>query len=79
MEPYFWGSGYGKDLIIKALSFCVDNEFNKVILWTNKELETARLIYQKFGFKLKRTQRSILSNKVLLEEQWELELKDFHL
>ncbi|MEW4428226.1 GNAT family N-acetyltransferase [Paenibacillus pabuli] len=79
IEPHFRGSGYGKDRIIKALSFCVDNGFNKVILWTNEELEAARFIYQKIGFKLKITQRSILSNKVLLEEQWELELKDLHL
>lgn len=79
IEPHFRGSGYGKDLIIKALSFCVDNGFNKVILWTNEELEAARFIYQKIGFKLKITQRSILSTKVLLEEQWELEIKDLHL
>lgn len=76
VEPIVRGTGYGQKLVETAINFSREKGFENLILWTNSELKSARRIYERFGFKLKKTQMRILSNKELIEEKWELMLVD---
>ncbi|GAE37688.1 GNAT family N-acetyltransferase [Halalkalibacter akibai] len=76
VEPNVRGTGYGQKLVEQAINFSKDNGFKTIILWTNSELKSARRIYERAGFELKKTQTQILSNKELIEEKWELKLVD---
>ncbi|WP_197208134.1 GNAT family N-acetyltransferase [Cytobacillus firmus] len=75
VEPNVRGTGYGQKLIDTAIKFCEEMGFDNIILWTNSELKSARRIYERAGFELKKTQTQILSNKEMLEEQWELTIE----
>lgn len=46
------GKGAGNHLMEEAISFCRDVGFEKVYLWTFQGLESARHLYEKFGFRL---------------------------
>jgi len=46
------GSGAGNLLIKQAMSFCTNKKFKKVYLWTFQGLDSARHLYEKFGFSL---------------------------
>ncbi|MEC0208849.1 GNAT family N-acetyltransferase [Paenibacillus ehimensis] len=72
VEPSVRGTGYGHRLVRTAIDFCKETGFKKIILWTNRELISARRIYEKNGFQLKEARNQILSNKELVEERWEL-------
>ncbi|MDP5277244.1 GNAT family N-acetyltransferase [Chengkuizengella axinellae] len=72
VETNVRGSGYGQQLVQTAIDFCKKSGFNNIILWTNSELTSARRIYEKNGFELKETRIQTLSNKEIIEEQWEL-------
>lgn len=76
VEPNVRGTGYGQKLFETAINFSKENGFKSIILWTNSELKSARRIYERFGFELKKTQTQVLSNKELIEEKWELVLAD---
>lgn len=72
IEPSVRGTGYGRQLIETALQFCKKACYKRVILWTNRELTTARRIYKIHGFKRMESRKQLLSNKELIEERWEL-------
>jgi len=74
VDPSLRGTGLGKQLIQTAIDFCKERNYKKVVLWTNSELVAARRIYENKGFRLIETRNLILSNKELIEEQWELSL-----
>jgi GNAT superfamily N-acetyltransferase len=74
VEPNVRGTGYGQQLAQTAIDFCKELGYKNIILWTNSELKSARRIYKKNGFELKKTQIQTLSNKELIEEQWELSI-----
>ncbi|MFD2444221.1 GNAT family N-acetyltransferase [Bacillus sp. CGMCC 1.16607] len=76
VDPVLRGTGMGKKLIQTAIDFCVSNKFNKLILWTNADLKSARHIYKKFGFTKVETKESFLSNVKMIEEKWELQLEN---
>lgn len=68
------GTGLGKQLVQTAIDFCKEKNYKKVVLWTNSKLFAARRIYKNKGFQLIETRKQFLSNKELVEEQWELSL-----
>ncbi|WP_195694557.1 GNAT family N-acetyltransferase [Priestia megaterium] len=74
VDPSLRGTGLGKQLVQMAIDFCKERNYKKVVLWTNSELVAARRIYENKGFQLIETRNLILSNKELIEEQWELSL-----
>jgi len=74
VEPEYRGSGYGKKLIEKAISFCQENNYKTIILWTNDQLQLARHLYESVGFQLVETRFQTLSNQKLLEEKWKLNI-----
>ncbi|MFK7681940.1 GNAT family N-acetyltransferase [Priestia megaterium] len=74
VDPSLRGTGLGKQLVQTAIDFCKEKNYKKVVLWTNSELVAARRIYKNKGFQLIETRKQFLSNKELVEEQWELSL-----
>ncbi|GKU78043.1 hypothetical protein L3i20_v224400 [Paenibacillus sp. L3-i20] len=75
VEPSLRGTGYGHQLVQRAITFCEEIKFKTIILWTNSELISARRIYSRNGFELMETRVQTLSNKELTEERWEKGLK----
>jgi GNAT superfamily N-acetyltransferase len=50
------GSGVGTRLLHAALDFCATKAYSNVYLWTFDELHAARHLYEKYGFRLARSQ-----------------------
>ncbi|MWC30221.1 GNAT family N-acetyltransferase [Paenibacillus sp. MMS18-CY102] len=71
VEPSVRGTGFGQQLLQTAIVFCKESGFSKIILWTNSELKAARRLYANNGFTLIESRTQMLSNKELVEEQWE--------
>lgn len=46
------GQGFGKKLLLKALTHCDTAGFEEICLWTVKGLDTAKALYEKYGFTL---------------------------
>lgn len=65
---------YGKQLVQEAIDFCKANNYETISLWTNTSLTAARKLYELFGFRISETRNQILSNQVIHEERWELNL-----
>lgn len=74
MHPSLRGKGYGQKLIQTAIQFCIDQHYKSIILFTNQELVSARMLYQKNGFSLIESWIDLKSNKELVEEKWRVEL-----
>ncbi|WP_019636510.1 GNAT family N-acetyltransferase [Paenibacillus fonticola] len=72
IEPDQRGKGLGNQLIHEAISFCKDNHYKTIILWTNQSLHAARKLYEKNGFKVSEVKKSYLSNQEIVEEKWEI-------
>lgn len=49
VDERFQNKGIGSELLKEAIKFC-DENFNQTYLYTNKELEIAIKMYEKFGF-----------------------------
>ncbi|MEI5907041.1 GNAT family N-acetyltransferase [Bacillus spongiae] len=75
IEQKVRGAGYGQQLIKIAIDYCKEMGYETIILWTNRELITARRLYEKNGFQLIESRARFLSNKKLIEECWELNLE----
>ena len=71
IKPEARGKGLGKQLMDKALSFCVEQEYQKVVLWTVKGLEVSTAIYLKFGFSITQEIEHKLWGKMQLEQCYE--------
>jgi len=52
IHPQKRGTGLGKQLLGEALDFCRSHDYLKVTLWTIKNLDAARNLYEKNGFLL---------------------------
>ncbi len=50
VSPKFRGKGLGRMLVETALNFAKDNEFKKMILWTQKPMQNAQKLYASSGF-----------------------------
>jgi DNA-binding MarR family transcriptional regulator/GNAT superfamily N-acetyltransferase len=74
LEPSCRGIGLGRKLMETAISYCETRAVEKVFLWTVKDLEAARHLYEKFGFSLVQTNGHFLWGRQIVEEKWELPL-----
>lgn len=52
MSDSLRGSGAGNYLMKQAISFCEQKEYEMVYLWTFQGLDSARHLYEKYGFRL---------------------------
>lgn len=75
IEPEFRGLGFGKKLVETCIAYCNDKNYSKVFLWTVKELDAARHLYEKFDFYITETKEHFLWGKNIVEERWDLDLR----
>jgi GNAT superfamily N-acetyltransferase len=52
LDPEYQGRGIGNQLMGEAMRFCEEKNFQRVSLSTFAELNSARYLYEKWGFKL---------------------------
>jgi GNAT superfamily N-acetyltransferase len=74
VTPDVRGLGLGRRLVNACLRFARAKGYRKVVLWTQSELDAARRIYQRVGFRRVRMSRHASFGKPLVGEYWELAL-----
>jgi DNA-binding MarR family transcriptional regulator/GNAT superfamily N-acetyltransferase len=76
VEPSARGLGIGSRLVSECVRFARQAGYKKMVLWTQSELDAARHIYKKAGFRVVEKRRHHSFSKDLVAETWELSLKD---
>jgi DNA-binding MarR family transcriptional regulator/ribosomal protein S18 acetylase RimI-like enzyme len=74
VEPSARGLGIGKRLVEECIRFSQQVGYEKITLWTQSCLTTARGIYEKAGFKLVARNNNRSFGKELVAETWEKEV-----
>lgn len=74
VEPWTQGSGIGSALVSECLRFARNVGYERMTLWTHSNLEAARRIYAREGFKLVATEDHDTFGPMLTGETWELKL-----
>lgn len=74
VEPKARGAGVGSKLVNACVNFAREAGYERMMLWTNKGLDSARKIYESVGFKLveEKTHRDF--GPELVGQSWEMEL-----
>jgi len=66
------GTGIGTRLLASAVEFCRARRYRRVYLNTFEGLDTARHLYEKFGFRLVQQQSGTQWGAVVVEQRFEL-------
>ena len=75
IEPSVRGLGLGRRLVEECIAFSREKGYRKLVLWTHAQLDAARAIYAKTGFKkLKKTETHDSFGPKAVSEFWELKL-----
>jgi GNAT superfamily N-acetyltransferase len=74
VEPQARGLGLGSRLVEECIRFARRAGYQKITLWTNSVLTSARAIYQKAGFQLVAQEAHHSYGHDLVGETWELTL-----
>lgn len=74
LEPTCRSVGLGKKLMETALGYCQERGMERVFLWTVKDLEAARHLYEKYGFSPVETNEHFLWGRQIVEEKWERQM-----
>jgi DNA-binding MarR family transcriptional regulator/GNAT superfamily N-acetyltransferase len=75
VEPRARGKGIGARLIDECLRFAERAGYERVRLWTNDVLTSARRLYEAAGFKLVATESHDQFGPIMQGQTWELSLK----
>ncbi|NRG19690.1 MarR family transcriptional regulator [Rhizobiales bacterium] len=70
LDPRLRGRGLGKDLMRRAMEHCDAQGFAETHLWTLKGLDTARALYEAFGFTLAEEYRGDQWGKEAIEQKF---------
>lgn len=70
LDQRIQGTGVGKSLIQKAVTFCDDRKFRETDLWTFKGLDAARALYERHGFELTEEYRGDQWGTPMLEQKF---------
>jgi ribosomal protein S18 acetylase RimI-like enzyme len=74
VEPEARGLGLGRTLVDQVVKFSRDSGYDRVRLWTQSVLESARKIYTATGFEKVEEAPHHSFGKDLTGEHWELKL-----
>jgi DNA-binding MarR family transcriptional regulator/N-acetylglutamate synthase-like GNAT family acetyltransferase len=74
VEPAARGLGMGSRLVAECVRFARQAGYKKIVLWTQSELDAARHVYKKAGFRVVEKKRHQSFSKDLVAETWELSL-----
>jgi DNA-binding MarR family transcriptional regulator len=74
VEPSARGLGIGARLVAECIRFARQAGYKKIVLWTQSELDAARHLYKKAGFRVIEKNRHHSFGKDLTAETWELSL-----
>jgi DNA-binding MarR family transcriptional regulator/N-acetylglutamate synthase-like GNAT family acetyltransferase len=74
VEPHARGFGIGARLVDECIAFARGAGYRKLVLWTQSDLDAARHVYARAGFKRVHSQRHHSFGKRLVAETWELPL-----
>jgi DNA-binding MarR family transcriptional regulator/N-acetylglutamate synthase-like GNAT family acetyltransferase len=72
VEPSARGLGIGSRLVSECVRFARQVGYKKMVLWTQSELDAARHIYKKVGFRVVEKKSHHSFSKNLVAETWEL-------
>ncbi len=75
VEPSARGLGIGSRLTAECVGLAREKGYEKLVLWTNDVLVSARRIYQANGFRLVGEERHHSFGKDLVGQHWELSLR----
>ncbi|BFH15501.1 helix-turn-helix domain-containing GNAT family N-acetyltransferase [Paenibacillus melissococcoides] len=76
VKPVFQKQGVGSQLIHSIVDYCKNHNYERIFLWTVRDMLNARFLYQKFGFEMTEEQEEkTLWGTRLVEERWDLELR----
>ena len=76
VEPWARSYGVGSRLVDACLAFAREAGYAKVRLWTNAELDAARRLYERAGFRMIEESRANRFGHDQVFQTWELDLSD---
>jgi DNA-binding MarR family transcriptional regulator/GNAT superfamily N-acetyltransferase len=74
VEPSARGLGIGARLVAECVRFARGAGYEKIVLWTQSELDAARHVYERAGFRVVEKKEHRSFGKALTAEIWELAL-----
>lgn len=74
VEPAARGHGLGKRLVAECEAFARAKRYRRILLWTNSNLDAARAIYTRAGYRLLASEPHHSFGHDLVGETWELAL-----